>query len=133
MTALLMGLCLALGLISSLGGGGFLGIFISILAFLLNAVLSAGFVLYCMAIRRGERAEYLTLHPPSARGAPGAAHPAPQALAVFKEVDEVKPDLLHPLGGGGGLAVGGLNISTGNNASGRRRSFCGRPRFPPRP
>ena len=61
MTALLMGLCLALGLISSLGGGGFLGIFISILAFLLNAVLSAGFVLYCMAIRRGERAEYLTL------------------------------------------------------------------------
>lgn len=61
MAALLMGLCLALGLISSLGGGGFLGIFISILAFLLNAVLSAGFVLYCMAIRRGERAEYLTL------------------------------------------------------------------------
>ena len=61
MTALFMGLTLALGLISSVGGGGFLGIFISILAGLLSTVLTAGFVLYCMAIRRGERAEYLTL------------------------------------------------------------------------
>ena len=61
MTALFMGLTLALGLISSVGGGGFLGIFISILAGLLSTVLTAGFVPYCMAIRRGERAEYLTL------------------------------------------------------------------------
>lgn len=61
MTALFMGLTLALGLISSVGGSGFLGIFISILAALLSTVLTAGFTLYCMAIRRGERAEYLTL------------------------------------------------------------------------
>nr|WP_325182983.1 DUF975 family protein [uncultured Oscillibacter sp.] len=61
MTALFMALALALGLVSSLGGSGFVGIFISILATLLSTVLSAGFVLYCMAIRRGERAEYLTL------------------------------------------------------------------------
>lgn len=61
MTALCMGLTLALGLLSSLGGGGFLGIFISILSTLLISVLGAGFVMYCMAIRRGERAEYLTL------------------------------------------------------------------------
>ena len=61
MTALYLGLVLALDLISSLGGEGFLGIFVSILATLLCAVLAAGFALYCMAIRRGERAEYLTL------------------------------------------------------------------------
>ena len=61
MTALYMALAVALGLLSSLGGGGFLGIFISILSSLLASVLGAGFVLYCMAIRRGERAEYLTL------------------------------------------------------------------------
>ena len=61
MTALCMGLAVALGLLSSLGGNGFLGIFISILSSLLASVLGAGFVLYCMAIRRGERAEYLTL------------------------------------------------------------------------
>lgn len=61
MTALFMALALALGLFSSVGGSGFLGIFISILASLLSTVLAAGFVLYCMAIRRGERAEYLTL------------------------------------------------------------------------
>ena len=61
MTALYMLLWLGLGLISSLSGEGFLGIFVSILASLLLYVLSAGFVLYCMAVRRGERAEYLTL------------------------------------------------------------------------
>lgn len=61
MTALYMLLALGLGLISSLSGDGFLGIFVSILSTLLITVLSAGFVLYCMAIRRGERAEYLTL------------------------------------------------------------------------
>jgi uncharacterized membrane protein len=61
MTALYMALVLALGLISSLADSGFLGIFISILTSLLGTVLAAGFVLYCMAVRRGERAEYLTL------------------------------------------------------------------------
>jgi len=61
MTALYMLLSLALGLLSPLSGESFLGIFISILAMLLLTVLEAGFVLYCMAIRRGERAEYLTL------------------------------------------------------------------------
>ena len=61
MTALYMGLLILLGLISSLTGSGFFSIFISILTSLLATVLSAGFVLYCMAIRRGERAEYLTL------------------------------------------------------------------------
>jgi len=61
MTALFLGLALVLDLISSFADGGFLGIFINILASLLSSVLGAGFVLYCMAIRRGERAEYLTL------------------------------------------------------------------------
>lgn len=61
MTALYMLLLLALNLISSLSGSGFLGIFISILTALLSTVLAAGFTLYCMAIRRGERAEFLTL------------------------------------------------------------------------
>lgn len=61
MTALYMGLLLGMGLISSFSGSGFLGIFVSILTTLLTAVLAAGFVLYCMAVRRGERAEYLTL------------------------------------------------------------------------
>jgi len=61
MTALYLALALVLDLISSFAGGGFLGIFITILTALLGSVLSAGFILYCMAIRRGERAEYLTL------------------------------------------------------------------------
>ena len=42
------------------------------------------------------------------RRAPGAAHPAAVPLPVLKEVNEVKPDLLHPLGGGVHLAVKGL-------------------------
>lgn len=41
--------------------GGILGTFVYVLTSLLNMVLGAGFVLYCMAIRRGERAEFLTL------------------------------------------------------------------------
>lgn len=61
MTALYLGLLLGLGLISSFSGIGFLGIFISVLTTLLTTVLTAGFVLYCMAVRRGERAEYLTI------------------------------------------------------------------------
>ncbi len=61
MTALYMLLLIVLGLLSSISGSGFIGIFISILTSLLSSVLGAGFVLYCMAVRRGERAEYLTL------------------------------------------------------------------------
>ena len=38
-----------------------LGIFVRILTSLLGAVLSFGFILYCMAVRQGQRAEYLTL------------------------------------------------------------------------
>lgn len=38
-----------------------LGTFLYILTMLMNLVLSAGFTLYCMTIRRGEHAEYMTL------------------------------------------------------------------------
>lgn len=61
MTAFYMLLLVAMDLISSFSGSGFLGIFVSILAMLMTTVLAAGFTMYCMAIRRGERAEYLTL------------------------------------------------------------------------
>ena len=61
MTALYMGLALALGFISTIGGNNIFGIFSEVLTTLLGTVLAAGFVLYCMAVRRGERAEYLTL------------------------------------------------------------------------
>lgn len=61
MTALYLGLLIVLNLISSLGGSGFFSIFVSILSMLIATVLGAGFTMYCMAIRRGERAEYLTL------------------------------------------------------------------------
>lgn len=73
MVALYLGLSLVLSMVTSLSGGatlpavpegllsGLLSTFLSILIDLLSIVLSAGFVLYCMAVRRGERAEYLTL------------------------------------------------------------------------
>lgn len=67
MTALYLGLLLLLNLVDILAGGGsetvqsLPGLFVTILTSLLAGVLGAGFVLYCMAIRRGERAEYLTL------------------------------------------------------------------------
>jgi uncharacterized membrane protein len=62
MTALYLGLLLVLNLISGLSGAsGLLSTFLSILTSLLGMVLGAGFVLYCMAVRRGERAEFLTL------------------------------------------------------------------------
>lgn len=62
MVALYLGLSLALSLLVSFSGNaGLLSTFVNILAMLLVRVLSAGFVLYCMAVRRGERAEYLTL------------------------------------------------------------------------
>ena len=64
MTLLYLALILLLNLadrLTGLTGAGLLSTFISVLTGLLSMVLSAGFVLYCMAIRRGERAEYLTL------------------------------------------------------------------------
>ena len=62
MTALYLGLSLVLSMVDTLAGdSGLLSTFLSILTSLLGMVLSAGFVLYCMAIRRGERAEFLTL------------------------------------------------------------------------
>ena len=63
MTALYLGLGLILSLVSYAGDtrGGALALFLSILTSLLSLVLSAGFVMYCMAILRGERAEYLSL------------------------------------------------------------------------
>ena len=68
MTALNLGLVLVLdaadvlsGGSAALGIGSLLSTFVSVLTWLVGMVLSAGFVLYCMAIRRGERAEFLTL------------------------------------------------------------------------
>lgn len=62
MVALYMGLSLVLSMVDTLAGNsGILATFLSILTSLLGMVLSAGFVLYCMAVRRGERAEFLTL------------------------------------------------------------------------
>ncbi len=68
MAALYMGLTAVLSMLDYLAGGGsavvdrnLVGIFVYVLTMLLTAVLGAGFSLYCMAVRRGERAEYLTL------------------------------------------------------------------------
>ena len=62
MAALYLALLLALDLVTSfLSSTGIVSTFFSILASLMGMVLGSGFVLYCMAIRRGERAEYLTL------------------------------------------------------------------------
>ena len=61
MTALYAGLLLILNLVCAFTGEGILSTFVSILTSLLSVLLGAGFAMYCMAIRRGERAEYLTL------------------------------------------------------------------------
>ena len=63
MTALYLGLGLILSVINYAGNlkGGAIALFLSILTNLLSLVLGAGFVMYCMAIIRGERAEYLSL------------------------------------------------------------------------
>ena len=61
MTCLYLALVLVLNLADSFMGlmnPGLLGTFISILTGLMSMVLASGFVMYCMAIRRGERAEY---------------------------------------------------------------------------
>ncbi len=61
-TALYCGLLLVLNMVSAFAGGtGFLSTFVTILTSLLNVILGAGFAMYCMAIRRSERAEYITL------------------------------------------------------------------------
>lgn len=59
---------LVLSMLDSVAGGGgpvaygsTLGSFVSILTSLLGIVLQIGFILYCMEIRRGNRAGYLTL------------------------------------------------------------------------
>lgn len=63
MAALYLGLSLILSLVDYVGSArsGPLSVFLSILTTLLSLVLGAGFVMYCMAIIRGERAEYLSL------------------------------------------------------------------------
>lgn len=64
MTALYLLLIMGLDLADVAAGGmgsGLLGTFVSVLAGLVAMVLSAGFVLYCMTVRRGQRAEFLTL------------------------------------------------------------------------
>ena len=62
MTALYLGLMLALNFLTTITGDrGIISTFVYILSSLMSLVLHAGFVLYCMAIRRGERAEFLTL------------------------------------------------------------------------
>ena len=61
-TALYCGLLLILNMVSAFAGDtGFLSTFVTILTSLLNVILGAGFAMYCMAIRRSERAEYITL------------------------------------------------------------------------
>ena len=62
MTALYLGICGALNMTDVFAGGeGILGIFVSVMVTLVTVVLGAGFVMYAMAIVRGERAEYLAL------------------------------------------------------------------------
>lgn len=61
MFALYAGLTLALNMLTYIGSSGMLSTFISILVSLVNTVLLSGFTLYCMAVFRGERAEFLTL------------------------------------------------------------------------
>lgn len=64
MTGLYLLLIMGLDLADVTAGGmgsGLLGTFVTVLTGLVAMVLSAGFVLYCMAVRRGQRAEYLTL------------------------------------------------------------------------
>ena len=61
-TAVYILLLIALDLLDAVSdGAGALSIFIALLAMLLGTVLGAGYTLYCMAVSRGERAEFLTL------------------------------------------------------------------------
>lgn len=60
-TALYFALLLVLNLVDGFTGEGVISVFVMVLSSLLAIVLKAGFQLYCMAVRRGERAEYLTV------------------------------------------------------------------------
>ncbi|MBR0283161.1 MAG: DUF975 family protein [Oscillibacter sp.] len=62
MAALWLGLKAILSLLNYIGNGtNILYVFLMVLTLMLSVALDAGFVLYCMTVRRGERAEYLTL------------------------------------------------------------------------
>ena len=62
MVALWLGARAVISLISGIGSANNLFyVFLVALTLMLSLTLDAGFVLYCMAVRRGERAEYLTL------------------------------------------------------------------------
>lgn len=63
MVALWLGLRAALSLLTDIGGLGtnLFYVFLVALTLMLSVVLDAGFVLYCMTVRRGERAGYLVL------------------------------------------------------------------------
>ena len=62
MTALYLGIILVLNLLSVFSqDSGILSLFVSVMISLMSIVLAGGFALDCMAIRRGERAEFLTL------------------------------------------------------------------------
>ena len=65
-TLVYLALQLVLSIVSTVADGptgepNLLGIFAGVLTGLLGIILQAGFVLYCMAVRKGERAEYATL------------------------------------------------------------------------
>ena len=65
-TALYLGLFYLLTVLDQLSAGSdgdvnLMGLFASVLTGLVSVILQAGFVMYCMAVRRGERAEFLTL------------------------------------------------------------------------
>ena len=61
MTALYLGLGLGLKLLRDMTEGSGIYLFLALLMLLVTVVLDAGYVLYCMTIRKGQRAEYLTL------------------------------------------------------------------------
>ena len=63
LTALYLLISMAISMLGNFTGeaAGILGIFVSVFSSLMDMVLGAGFIMYCMAIRRNERAEYLTL------------------------------------------------------------------------
>ncbi len=65
-TVLFLGLNLVLTAVDLLSQGpsgtqNLLSIFVGVLTSLVGLILQAGFVMYCMAVRRSERAEFLTL------------------------------------------------------------------------
>jgi len=68
MTALYLGLGVLFALVDDLTSKGaavvdrnLIGIFVFVMISLLNTVLGAGYTMYCMAVRRGERVEFLSL------------------------------------------------------------------------